>query len=118
MSISVDVSNIINKYIPQIYYAGYIIIRYKYGYIPNHEDNPLLIVVDTNKYNVLNKLIEYCQKQMELKKFVCGHKYVIIGIHINKLKIGSIIKQIEWNNCQGYFVNSPELDRNIKIDQI
>src|SRR5579872_5139395 len=110
------VNNIINNYISKQLYGGFILKKYKYGYDPNYEYNPILIIIDVNKQNILNKLISYCKHEIKFKK-VCGIKFICIGIYICKLEIGEIIKQIEWNDCQGYFCDSIELDRKINIDK-
>lgn len=118
MNISTDIINIIDKYIPKLLYAGYIIKRYAYGYIPNHMDNPIIVIIDKDKYNIFNKLIEYGKRIMNWEKCMKFEDVVIIGICIVKIEIGNVIGQIEWNNCQAYFDNSTNLDRIVNIDEM
>lgn len=111
-----DITEIISNYNKQ-FYAGFIIIRNHYGY-KDIDDNPTLIIIDTDKNNILSTLEKYCKNKIHFDKYLKSKKYVIIGVYITRLDFGSIIKQPKWNQCQAYFDDCDKLDRKINLSVI
>ena len=114
--LSTDIIKIINKYLPKVFYGGFILTRYSTK--PFQDDVSELIILDIDKYKILDEIKNYCITKIRWKKYACGKKYVIIGICIKQIELGKIIRNVDWNECQAYFDNSYELDRNVHLERI
>jgi hypothetical protein len=114
--VSTDIIKIINKYLPKVFYGGFILTRYSTK--PFQDDIKELIVFDIDKYKILEEIKTYCIKKIQWERCVHGRNYIIIGVCIKQIELGKIISNVDWNDCQGYFDNTFELDRNIHLERI
>lgn len=104
-----DIAKIISNY-NKPFYGGFIITRHNHSY-KHSDENPTLIIIDTDKNKILTNLKKYCKNKIRFDKYLKPGKYIRIGICITKLEFGSIIKELEWDQCQGYFNNFDKLDK-------